>query len=68
MSDLGCEVKVVPATTSFKEIIEYNPSGIFLSNGPGDPKATGKYFIPVLKEIIEKTDLPILEYVLGIKS
>ena len=65
LSDLGCEVNVVPATTSFKEIIEYNPSGIFLSNGPGDPKATGKYFIPVLKEIIEKTDLPIFGICLG---
>ena len=65
MSDLGCEVKVVPAKTSFKEIIEYNPSGIFLSNGPGDPKATGKYIIPVLKEIIEKTELPIFGICLG---
>jgi carbamoyl-phosphate synthase small subunit len=65
LSDLGCEVKVVPAKTSFKEIIEYNPSGIFLSNGPGDPKATGKYIIPVLKEIIEKTDLPIFGICLG---
>ena len=65
LSDLGCEVKVVPATTSFEEIIEYNPSGIFLSNGPGDPKATGKYIIPVLKEIIEKTELPIFGICLG---
>ena len=65
LSDLGCEIKVVPATTSFKEIIEYNPSGIFLSNGPGDPKATGKYIIPVLKEIIEKTELPIFGICLG---
>ena len=65
LSDLGCEIKVVPATTSFKQIIEYNPSGIFLSNGPGDPKATGKYIIPVLKEIIEKTELPIFGICLG---
>ena len=65
LSDLGCEIKVVPATTSFKEIIEYNPSGIFLSNGPGDPKATGKYIIPVLKEIIKKTELPIFGICLG---
>ena len=63
--DLGCEIKVVPATTSFKQIIEYNPDGIFLSNGPGDPKATGKYIIPVLKEIIEKTELPIFGICLG---
>ena len=65
LSDLGCEIKVVPAKTSFKKIIEYNPSGIFLSNGPGDPKATGKYIIPVLKEIIEKTELPIFGICLG---
>ena len=65
LSDLGCEVKKKKKKTSFKEIIEYNPSGIFLSNGPGDPKATGKYIIPVLKEIIEKTDLPIFGICLG---
>ena len=63
--DLGCEIKVVPATTSFKEIIEYNPNGVFLSNGPGDPKATGKYIIPVLKEIIKNTELPIFGICLG---
>ncbi len=65
LSNLGCEIKVVPATTPFKQIIEYNPNGIFLSNGPGDPKETGKYIIPVLKEIIEKTQLPIFGICLG---
>ncbi len=65
LSDLGCEIKVVPATASYKEIMEYNPSGIFLSNGPGDPKATGKYIIPVLKEIIKYTNLPIFGICLG---
>ena len=64
-AELGCGVIVVPATTSFKEIMNYKPDGLFLSNGPGDPKATGKYIIPVLKEVIEKTELPIFGICLG---
>ena len=65
LAELGCGVIVVPATTSFKEIMNYKPDGLFLSNGPGDPKATGKYIIPVLKEVIEKTELPIFGICLG---
>ena len=65
LAELGCGIIVVPATTSFKEIMNYKPDGLFLSNGPGDPKATGKYIIPVLKEVIEKTELPIFGICLG---
>ena len=65
LSDLGSEIKVVSSSSSFNQIMEYNPDGIFLSNGPGDPKATGKYIIPVLKEIINKTKLPIFGICLG---
>ena len=64
-SELGCEVKVVPATSSYEKIMQYNPDGLFLSNGPGDPDATGKYVIPVIKEIIKKTKLPIFGICLG---
>ena len=59
-SDLHCEVKIVPAKTSSQKILNENPDGIFLSNGPGDPAATGKYAIPVIKQLI-KSKLPIFE-------
>ncbi len=48
----GCRVTVVPATASAEEILRYRPDGIFLSNGPGDPAATGLYAVPVLRELI----------------
>ena len=44
-SNFNCEVIVVPCKLSAKEIIKIKPDGIFLSNGPGDPAATGKYAI-----------------------
>ena len=49
----GSRVTVVPATTSYEEIAALKPDGVFLSNGPGDPAATGKYAVPVIKKIIE---------------
>ena len=52
LADLGCRVTVVPATTSAKDILGLNPDGIFLSNGPGDPAATGDYAVPVIKELV----------------
>lgn len=49
----GCKVTVVPATTSAEDILAMKPDGVFLSNGPGDPAATGKYAVPVIKKVIE---------------
>ena len=46
----GCKVTVVPATTSAEEILALKPDGVFLSNGPGDPAATGEYAVPVIRE------------------
>jgi len=60
----GATVTVVPATASFDEIMTLNPDGIFLSNGPGDPAATGEYALPVIKKLIE-TGLPIFGICLG---
>jgi len=57
-SDLHCEVIIVPAETSSQKILNKKPDGIFLSNGPGDPAATGKYAIPIIKQLI-KSKLPI---------
>lgn len=50
----GCKVTVVPATTAAEDILALNPDGVFLSNGPGDPAATGEYAVPVIREIIER--------------
>jgi carbamoyl-phosphate synthase small subunit len=49
----GCRVTVVPATTSAEDILALEPDGVFLSNGPGDPAATGEYAAPVIREVIE---------------
>ena len=62
--DLNLEVILVPAITSAEKILAYNPNGIFLSNGPGDPKATGKYAIPIIKKLI-KARIPIFGICLG---
>ncbi|MFL5199846.1 MAG: carbamoyl phosphate synthase small subunit, partial [Microvirga sp.] len=48
----GCKVTVVPATTSAEDILAMKPDGVFLSNGPGDPAATGKYAVPVIQQVI----------------
>ncbi|MBS4084310.1 MAG: glutamine-hydrolyzing carbamoyl-phosphate synthase small subunit [Rhizobiales bacterium] len=48
-----CKVTVVPATTSAEDILSMKPDGVFLSNGPGDPAATGEYAVPVIKKLIE---------------
>jgi carbamoyl-phosphate synthase small subunit len=48
-----CKVTVVPATTSAEDILGLKPDGVFLSNGPGDPAATGKYAVPVIKKLID---------------
>ena len=44
----GCRVTVVPATAPTEDILRHRPDGVFLSNGPGDPAATGEYAVPVI--------------------
>jgi len=63
-SDFKCEVNIVPCKTSAEEILKIKPDGIFLSNGPGDPAATGKYAIKTIKTLIKK-DIPIFGICLG---
>ena len=63
-SDFNCKVTVVSCKTNAKEILKLKPHGIFLSNGPGDPAATGKYAIGTIKELIRK-ELPIFGICLG---
>src|ERR1700704_6089013 len=50
----GCKVTVVPAKTSAEDIMALKPDGVFLSNGPGDPAATGEYAVPVIRELIAR--------------
>ena len=63
-SDFNCKVTIVSCKTSAADIIKKKPNGIFLSNGPGDPAATGKYAIPIIKKLI-KNNLPIFGICLG---
>ncbi|SFK54812.1 glutamine-hydrolyzing carbamoyl-phosphate synthase small subunit [Methylocapsa palsarum] len=53
LTEAGCSVTVVPATASADEIRALHPDGVFLSNGPGDPAETGKYAVPVIRELLE---------------
>ncbi|MGN6304775.1 MAG: glutamine-hydrolyzing carbamoyl-phosphate synthase small subunit [Mesorhizobium sp.] len=64
LAGLGAKVTVVPAKTGADEILAMKPDGIFLSNGPGDPAATGEYAVPVIKDLL-KTDIPIFGICLG---
>ena len=64
LTGLGCKVTVVPATTSAEDVLALKPDGIFLSNGPGDPAATGEYAVPVIQDLI-KTDIPVFGICLG---
>ena len=63
-SNFDCEVKVVSCRESAENLLKLRPHGIFLSNGPGDPAATGKYAIPTVQKLI-KSNLPVFGICLG---
>ena len=64
LANAGCDVTVVPAQTSAEDILAMKPDGVFLSNGPGDPSATGAYAVPMIKAIIE-AGIPLFGICLG---
>ena len=64
LASVGCDVTVMPATTTAEEVLAQNPDGVFLSNGPGDPAATGVYAVPMIQGVL-KADLPIFGICLG---
>jgi carbamoyl-phosphate synthase small subunit len=64
LATAGCKVTVVPATATAEEILARNPDGIFLSNGPGDPAATGKYAVPEIKRLVD-SGKPVFGICLG---
>ena len=61
---LDCKVTVLPATASAEEVLALQPDGIFLSNGPGDPAATGEYAVPVIKALVD-SGIPLFGICLG---
>jgi carbamoyl-phosphate synthase small subunit len=65
LASAGCDVTVLPATASSAEVLAHKPDGVFLSNGPGDPAATGEYAVPMIREILDGTDLPVFGICLG---
>jgi carbamoyl-phosphate synthase small subunit len=54
LANAGCRVTVVPANASVEDVMALKPDGVFLSNGPGDPAATGQYAVPVIRAVLEK--------------
>jgi carbamoyl-phosphate synthase small subunit len=62
--DAGCRVTVVPATATADDILRHKPDGVFLSNGPGDPAATGEYAVPAIKAVLER-GIPLFGICLG---
>ena len=54
LTEAGCDVTVVPATTKAEDILALKPDGVFLSNGPGDPAATGEYAVPVIRKLLDE--------------
>ena len=64
LASAGCDVTVLPATATAADVLAHSPDGVFLSNGPGDPAATGVYAVPMIKDILAK-DLPVFGICLG---
>ena len=65
LASAGCDVTVLPATATAEDVLGHKPDGLFLSNGPGDPAATGEYAVPMIKGILDKTDMPVFGICLG---
>jgi carbamoyl-phosphate synthase small subunit len=64
LASAGCKVTVVSAKTKAEDILERNPDGVFLSNGPGDPAATGEYAVPEIRKLVD-SGLPVFGICLG---
>jgi carbamoyl-phosphate synthase small subunit len=64
LASAGCKVTVLPATATAEDVLERKPDGVFLSNGPGDPAATGKYAVPQIKKLVD-SGLPMFGICLG---
>ncbi|QDY69109.1 glutamine-hydrolyzing carbamoyl-phosphate synthase small subunit [Qingshengfaniella alkalisoli] len=65
LSTAGCDVTVLPATATAEDVLAHAPDGLFLSNGPGDPAATGEYAVPMIRKVLKDTDIPVFGICLG---
>jgi carbamoyl-phosphate synthase small subunit len=65
LASAGCDVIVLPASATAEDVLAHNPDGLFLSNGPGDPAATGIYAVPMIQSILAQTTMPIFGICLG---
>ncbi len=64
LASAGCDVTVLPATATAEDVLALKPDGVFLSNGPGDPAATGSYAVPMIKAVLD-TEIPVFGICLG---
>ncbi len=64
LASAGCDVTVMPATATADDVLAQNPDGVFLSNGPGDPAATGDYAVPMIRGVLDR-GLPVFGICLG---
>ncbi len=65
LASAGCDVTVLPASATAEDVLALNPDGVFLSNGPGDPAATGIYAVPTIRDVLDKSDVPVFGICLG---
>ncbi len=65
LASAGCDVTVLPASATADEVLAHEPDGLFLSNGPGDPAATGAYAVPMLRDVLARSDMPVFGICLG---
>ncbi|MGI9391471.1 MAG: glutamine-hydrolyzing carbamoyl-phosphate synthase small subunit [Boseongicola sp.] len=65
LASAGCDVTVLPASATAEEVFAHNPDGLFLSNGPGDPAATGEYAVPMINDVLDQSEIPVFGICLG---
>jgi carbamoyl-phosphate synthase small subunit len=65
LASAGCEVTVLPATATAEDVLALEPEGLFLSNGPGDPAATGAYAVPMIRGVLDASEMPVFGICLG---
>jgi len=65
LASAGCDVTVLPASATADDVLAHAPDGVFLSNGPGDPAATGAYAVPMIQGVLDRSDVPVFGICLG---
>jgi carbamoyl-phosphate synthase small subunit len=65
LASAGCDVTILPATATADDVLALEPDGVFLSNGPGDPAATGAYAVPMIRGVLDRSAVPLFGICLG---